>query len=159
VEDEEEDKWRFDSAEGEEADKDKIDEFIRKIEGLQAESFIDPPLNLAEFGLDPPAAKVTIWVKEDEEKSKEVTVLIGKTIKDNAEQKDQVKAESEEGTGEEAKDESEAEDTALKKEFAVVKNARFDYLFKVDAKFLEQLPEKKDDWKKTEENTEKDSEK
>jgi len=50
-------------------------------------------------------------------------------------------------------------ETTLKKEFVAVKNARFDYLFKVDAKFLEQLPEKKDDWKKTEENTEKDSEK
>ena len=168
VEDEEEDKWRFDSAEGEEADKDKIDEFIRKIEGLQAESFIDPPLNLAEFGLDPPAAKVTIWVKEDEDKSKEISILIGKKLKGDAEQEDIKKAESEkagteaeeeEKTGEEVKDESGADETTLKKEFVAVKNARFDYLFKVDAKFLEQLPEKKDDWKKTEENTEKDSEK
>ena len=168
VEDEEEDKWRFDSAEGEEADKDKIDEFIRKIEALQAESFIDPPLNLAEFGLDSPAAKVTIWVKEDEEKSKEITLFIGKKLKDEDEQEDTKKAgsekagteaEKEEKTGEEVKDESEAEDTTVKKEFVAVKNARFNYLFKVDAEFLEQLPEKKDDWKKTEENTEKDSEK
>jgi hypothetical protein len=164
MEDEEEDKWHFDSAEGEEADKDKIDEFIRKIEALQAESFIDPPLNLAEFGLDPPAAKVTIRVKEDEEKSKEITLFIGKKLKDEDEQEDTKKAgskktgteaEKEEKTGEEVKDESEAEDTTVKKEFVAVKNARFNYLFKVDAEFLEQLPEKKDDWKKAEEPEEK----
>ncbi len=164
VEDEEEDKWHFDSAEGKEADKDKIDEFIRKIEGLQAESFIDPPLNLAEFGLDPPAAKVTIWVKENEEKSTEITVLIGKKLKDDDEQEDTKKAgsekagteaEEEEKTGEEVKDESEAEDTTAKKEFVAVKNARFNYLFKVDAEFLKQLPEKKDDWKKAEEPEDK----
>ncbi|MGB3862917.1 MAG: DUF4340 domain-containing protein [Candidatus Aminicenantaceae bacterium] len=164
VEDEEEDKWHFDSAGGEEADKDKIDEFIRKIEALQAESFIDPPLNLAEFGLDPPAEKVTIWVKEDEEKSKEITLFIGKKLKDEDEQEDTKKAgsekagteaEKEEKTGEEVKDESEAEDTTVKKEFVAVKNARFNYLLKVDAEFLEQLPEKKDDWKKAEEPEEK----
>jgi hypothetical protein len=164
VEDEEEDKWRFDSAEGEEADKDKIDEFIRKIEALQAESFIDPPLNLAEFGLDPPAAKMMIWVKEDEEKSKEITLFIGKKLKDEDEQEDTKKAgsekagteaEKEEETGEEAQDESEAEDTTLKKEFVVVKNARFDYIFKVDAEFLKQLPEKKDDWIKAKEPEDK----
>jgi len=136
VEDEEEDKWHFDSTEGEEADKDKIDEFIRKIEALQAEDFIDPPLNMAEFGLDPPAAKVTIWTKEDEDRSKEVTVLIGKKLEDLAEQEEL------------EKDESDSEETTLKKEFVIVKNARFDYLFKVDAGVLKQLPEKKDDWKK-----------
>lgn len=165
VEDEDEDKWHFDSAEGEEADKDKIDEFIRKIEALQADSFIDPPLNLAEFGLDPPAAKVTIWIKEDEEKSKEVTVLIGKTIKDKAktDEKDLEEAaeENAEAETQESEEETgvEAEEAIKTKEFVIVKNARFDYLFKVDADFLRQLPEKKDDWKKTEENTEKDSEK
>lgn len=149
VEDKEEDKWHFDSDEGEEADKDKIDEFIRKIEALKADSFIDPPINLAEFGLDPPAAKVSIWVKEDEEKSVDLTVLIGRKLKDEFEQKDTEKDVSEEETGEKAKDESEAEDTTIKKEFVIVKNARFDYLFKVDAEFLKQLPEKKDDWTKT----------
>ncbi|NOR14809.1 MAG: DUF4340 domain-containing protein, partial [Candidatus Aminicenantes bacterium] len=160
VEDEEEDKWHFDSTEQEKADKDKIDEFIRKIEALQAEAFIDPPVNLAEFGLEPPEAKVTIWVKEGEEKSKEITVLIGKMIKDEAETDEK---EKEEAAGEEAEaDTQELEETEVKseeKEFVFVKNTRFDYLFKVDAEFLEQLPEKKEDWEKTQENTEKDSEK
>lgn len=160
VEDEEKDKWHFDSIEQEEADKDKIDEFIRKIEALQAEAFIDPPVNLAEFGLEAPEAKVTIWVKEYEEKSKEITVLIGKMIKVEAETDEK---EKEEAAGEEAEADTQGlEETEVKseeKEFVFVKNARFDYLFKVDAEFLEQLPEKKEDWEKTQENTEKDSEK
>jgi hypothetical protein len=153
VEEKEEDKWHFDSAEGEEADKDKIDEFVRKIEALQAEEFIDPPLNISEFGLEPPAAKVTIWIKEDEEKSKEVTVLIGKTIEEKPEkaEKEVEKTESDEADA--------TEDEKAEKKFVFVKNARFDYLFKVDAKFLEQMPGKKNDWEKPtepEENPEKE---
>jgi len=151
MENEEEDKWHFDSAEGEEADKDKIDEFIRKIEALQAEEFIDPPLNMAEYGLEPPTAKVTIWVKEDEENSKEVSVLIGKTIEEKPEKEEKDTEETEVDKAEEA------EDKVEENKFVFVKNARFDYLFKVDAGFLGQFPEKKEDWKRTEEITEKDS--
>lgn len=153
LEDKEEDKWHFDSTEKEEADKDKIEEFIRKIEALKAEEFVDPPFDLKEFGLDPPTAKVTIWIKEDEDKSKEVTVLIGKTLKETTEKEEQ---EAEEAEVDEA---DETEEKVKVKEFVYVKNARFDYLFKVDAGFLEQLPEKKEDWKKSgvaEENPEKD---
>jgi hypothetical protein len=142
VEDEEEEKWHLDSAEGEEADKDKIDEFIRKIEALQAEEFIDPPLTLTEFGLEPPAAEVTIWVKDNEEESKKVSVLIGKTINEKPEKTEPEKAESD---VDEAK---ETEDMEQEKKFVFVKNARFDYLFKVDAEFLELIPEKIEDWKK-----------
>jgi hypothetical protein len=155
MEDEEEDKWHFDSADKEEADKDKIDEFIRKIESLEAETFIDPPLDLAEFGLEPPKAKVTIWVKEDEEKSTETTILIGKKLEDEPEKETPEKAETEEASGAETEDESQAEETTLKKEFVYVKNARFDYLFKVDAGFLELIPNKVEDWKKAEEPEEK----
>jgi hypothetical protein len=153
VEDEEEEKWHLDSAEGEEADKDKIDEFIRKIEALQAEEFIDPPLTLTEFGLEPPAAEVTIWVKDNEEESKKVSVLIGKTINEKPEKTEPEKAESD---VDEAK---ETEDMEQEKKFVFVKNARFDYLFKVDAEFLELIPEKIEDWKKVEESSGKDSEK
>jgi hypothetical protein len=148
MEDEKEDKWHFDSAEGEEADKSKIDEFVRKIEALQAEEFIDPPFNLAEFGLEPPSAKVTIWVKEDEEKSKEVTVLIGKTIEENSEKAEKDKEATVENSEAETQESEETEAESEEKEFVFVKNARFEYLFKVDAEFLEILPEKKEDWKK-----------
>ncbi len=101
AEDEEENKWHFESEENEEADKDKIEEFVRKIEALEAEEFIDPPLDLTEFGLEPPQAKVTIWIKEDEEKTKEVTVLLGNTIEEKTEKevKDEEETAAEE-TGE-----------------------------------------------------------
>ena len=152
AEDEEEDKWHFDSEENEEADKDKIEEFVRKIEALEAEEFFDPPIDLVELGLEPPKAKITIWVKEAEEKSKEVTVHIGNTIEETNEK--EVK-DKEESTAEET---GETEEEEVKK-FVFVKNARFAYIFKVDAEFLDLLPEKKDDWKnveKPEENLEKE---
>jgi putative AlgH/UPF0301 family transcriptional regulator len=117
----EEDNWHFTSPIKEEADKSKIQTFIRKIESLEAEEFIDPPLslNLKDYGLDNPLAEVKIWVEEDEEKVKEIIALIG------------------------------SEDKEAKK--VVVKNARFDYLFRVDSAFLEEFPKNIKDWKKQEE--------
>jgi len=113
----EEDNWHFESPLKEEADKSKIQTFIRKIESLEATEFIDPPssLNLKDYGLDNPQAEVKIWVDEDEEKAKEITVLIG------------------------------SEDKESKK--VVVKNARFDYLFRMDSAFLEEFPQDIQDWK------------
>lgn len=120
----EEDNWRFESPVTEEADKSKIETFIRKIEGLEAEEFIDPPhsLELKDYGLDTPQAEVELWVKEDEDKVKEIKVLIG------------------------------TEDKEAKK--VVVKNARLDYLFKMDSSFLEEFPKEIKDWQpeKEEEN-------
>lgn len=112
----EENNWHFESPTTGEADKNKIETFIRKIESLEANAFIDPPLNLKDYSLDDPQAEVKIWVKEDDEKVKEVTILIG----------------------------SEDEET---KE-VVVKNARFDYLFRVDSEFLQEFPKGLADWKK-----------
>jgi ribosomal protein L31E len=127
----EEDNWHFESPLKEEADRSKIQTFIRKIESLEAEEFIDPPLslNLKEYGLDNPQAKVKIWIEEneDEENAKEITVLIG------------------------------SEDKEAKK--VVVKNARFDYLFRVDSAFLEEFPQDIKDWKPEEEEEEKEEKK
>jgi uncharacterized protein YpmB len=121
----EEDNWHFESPLKEEADKSKIQTFIRKIESLEAEEFIDPPLSLKDYGLDNPQCEAKIWVEEDEEKVKEITVLIG------------------------------SEDKEAKK--VVVKNARFDYLFRVDSAFLEEFPQDIKDWRaeKEEEKQEK----
>ena len=118
----EEDNWHFESPLKEEADKSKIQTFIRKIESLEAEEFIDPPfsLNLKDYGLDNPQAEVKIWVNEDEENVKEITVLIGSEDKESKE--------------------------------VVVKNARFDYLFRVDSAFLEEFPKDIKDWKPEEED-------
>ncbi|MDH5742754.1 MAG: DUF4340 domain-containing protein, partial [Candidatus Aminicenantes bacterium] len=112
----EEDNWHFEGAQREEADKEKVQSFLRKIEGLEAEEFVDPPLNLQDYGLEEPQAEVKIWVEEEEEKTTEIFILIG------------------------------SEDTEAKKAF--VKNGRFEYLFKVDSAFLEEFPQKTEDWKK-----------
>jgi len=122
----EEDNWHFESPIKEEADKSKIQTFIRKIESLEAEEFIDPPLslNLKDYGLDNPQCEVKIWIEEDEEKVKEITVLIG------------------------------SEDKESKK--VVVKNARFDYLFRVGSAFLKEFPQSIDDWKPEQDVEEKE---
>ncbi len=80
---------------------------------------------MKDYGLDNPQAEVKIWVEEDEEKVKEITVLIG------------------------------SEDKETKK--VAVKNARFNYLFRVDSAFLEEFPKEISDWKpeKEEEKQEK----
>ncbi|MEE9390728.1 MAG: DUF4340 domain-containing protein [Candidatus Aminicenantaceae bacterium] len=111
----EDDIWRFESPVKDETDQDKIQAFIRKIESLEAEEFIDPPLNLKDYGLDSPMGEVKIWVKDDEDKVKEITVLFG------------------------------TEDKEAKK--IVVRNTRFDYLFKIDSAVLEEFPKAIKDWK------------
>jgi hypothetical protein len=69
-----EDKWHFDD--GKEADKSKIETFIRKIEGLQAAEFIDSPGNLRDYGLEPPQAEMIVSTK-DGDTEKVYRVLIG----------------------------------------------------------------------------------
>ncbi len=121
------DNWFFESPTKDPADKDKVQSFLRKIESLEASEFIDPPLNLKDFGLDSPQAEVQIWTKEraeKEEKSKETTIFIGN------------------------------EDKEAKK--VVVKNARFDYLFRVDSAFLEEFPKELKDWIKPQEKKEEE---
>jgi len=113
----EEDNWHFESPLKEEADKSKIQTFIRKIESLEAEEFIDSPLSLKDYGLDNPQGEVTIWIEEDENKEnvKEITVLIGSADKESKK--------------------------------VIVKNARFDYLCRMDSAFLEEFPKDIKDWK------------
>lgn len=115
----EEGKWRFESPEKEAADGEKIMRFIRKIESLEADGFIDPPLNLKEYSLDNPQAEIKIWTKEDDdpEKIKEIAILVG------------------------------SEDKEANK--VAVKNAKLDYLFKVDSEFLEEFPKEPKDWEIT----------
>jgi len=72
-----EDNWYFQLPTKEAAAKEKIETFIRKIEGLEASEFIDPPFKLADYGLDHPQAEVKFWIKENEKKVKEVTVFVG----------------------------------------------------------------------------------
>lgn len=119
-----EENWQFEEPEIQEADKEKIQSFLRKLEALESEEFVDPPLNLADYGLDIPQAEIKLWAGEEEESPKEVTIQVGK------------------------------EDIESKKVF--LKNVRFDYVFKVDSAFLEEFPQKAEDWKSSSEEEKKE---
>ncbi len=118
--------WHFEEPALQGADEEKIQSFLRKLEALESEEFVDPPLDLAEFGLDVPQAEIKIWAGEEEETPEEITIQIG------------------------------TEDKESKKVF--VKNKRFEYVFKVDSTFLEEFPERAEDWRSSPE-TEKKEEK
>ncbi len=120
----EENNWHFESPVQENADNNKVQTFIRQIESLEAEEFIDPPLNLKDYGLDKPQGIIKIWVKSDDEDAEEITVLTGAVDK-------------EVGT-------------------VVIKNARFDYLFRMDSAILDEFPKENKDWRP--EPVEKDTE-
>jgi len=72
----EEENWRSDKPEIQDIDREKIQTFLRKIESLEAEEFLDPPLNLAEYGLDIPQAEIRIWAGDDEPPT-EVVLQVG----------------------------------------------------------------------------------
>lgn len=69
--------WHFEDADQKEVDKSKVETFIRKIENLEAEGFIDVPQELKDYGLDNPQAEIRFWVNENEEKTREVNILVG----------------------------------------------------------------------------------
>jgi len=152
--------WHFDKEDGEDADKEKIESLVRKIENLQAEDFIDPPLKLADYGLDNPQAKITISVKDGEDKTKDITVFIGKTIiekvakaeeeKEKEKRKAVATAQEEPKAEEEQAEDKAKEEKAEEKKWVIVKKARFDYLFKAPTEFLAEIPQKAADWKKPE---------
>jgi len=77
-----EEKWRIEAPDKPEADGSKIETFIRKIEGLEAVEFIDTPKDLAEYGLDKPEAEVKVRVKDGENKTREITILVGREDKE-----------------------------------------------------------------------------
>jgi len=113
-----ESKWHFEPPLKDEADGSKVDALIRKLEGLEAAAFIDPPFKLSDYGLDKPQAVVKVGIKEGDEKTgklKEISLLIGKEDSD--------------------------------KKQVVVQNARLNYLFRVDSSFLIDFPKQAKDWK------------
>ena len=67
--------WSFEDG-GKEADKSRVETFIRKIEGLEAAEFIDAPAALADYGLASPQAEITVRTKSGE-KQLEFQVLFG----------------------------------------------------------------------------------
>jgi hypothetical protein len=69
--------WRFEAGGTGEADLSMVESFIRQVDNLSAKEFIDRPGPLASYGLDKPQAEIRIRVKELEDKTREVTVLVG----------------------------------------------------------------------------------
>jgi hypothetical protein len=125
-----EDVWHLDSAEGPEADKQKIEDFLRKVSYLEASEFIDPPWEAEEYGLSGNGKKVIISISsDDKDKTETITLLIGK----------------------------EKEEEENKKVF--IQNQRFDYLFKTDAEFLQSYPAEREDWLKKENESGTDEQK
>jgi len=75
--------WHFEEPALQEADKEKIQSFLRKLEALESEEFVDPPLDLADFGLDIPQAEIKIWAGDEEETPEEMTIQIGTEDKES----------------------------------------------------------------------------
>ena len=73
----EEEKWLLDPATKEEADRTKVENFLRKLEGLEAAAFVDNPGPLAGYGLDG-GTEVRVRTKDAQGKVKETVLLIGK---------------------------------------------------------------------------------
>jgi len=72
----EEEKWLLDPATKTEADRTKVEDFIRRIEGLEAAAFVDAPGPLAGYGLDP-GTEVRIKTRDYQDKEKEVVLFVG----------------------------------------------------------------------------------
>lgn len=69
--------WLFEGPEKEKADRTKVDDLIRKVEALEAVSFIDKPGPLESYGLDG-STEVRIRTKNYQDKVKETVLLIGR---------------------------------------------------------------------------------
>lgn len=70
-------KWVFDDEAGEDVDRTKVEDFLRKLEALEAASFIDDPGPLATYGLDP-GAEIRIRTKDYQDKESEIVLLVGR---------------------------------------------------------------------------------
>ena len=70
-------KWMLEGPAKEEADRVKIEDFLGKVEALEAAAFVDDPGPLAAYGLDP-GAEIRIRTKDAQGKGREIVVLVGR---------------------------------------------------------------------------------
>ena len=70
-------KWVLEGPAKEEADRTKVEDFLRKIESLEAASFVDAPGPLSVYGLEP-GAEIRIRTKDPQNKEKETVLLVGR---------------------------------------------------------------------------------
>lgn len=76
------DKWYMKKPEKKEMDGTKINDFLRKIEDIEAKEFIDNPESLKYYGLEKPNIHFKITTKE-KGKEKTIEIFVGKEEKDN----------------------------------------------------------------------------
>jgi hypothetical protein len=69
--------WVLDGPAKEDADRTKVEDFLRKIESLEAASFVDAPGPLAVYGLEP-GAEIRIRTKDPQNTEKEIVLLVGR---------------------------------------------------------------------------------
>lgn len=69
--------WILEGPAKENADRTKLEDFLRKIESLEAASFVDTPGPLAVYGLEP-GAEIRIRTKDPQNKEKETVLLVGR---------------------------------------------------------------------------------
>ena len=70
-------KWLLDPVTKEEADRTKVEDFIRKIEALEAASFVDDPGPLSPYGFDA-GTELRITTKDAQGQQKETVLLVGR---------------------------------------------------------------------------------
>jgi len=75
------DKWEMKKPEKKEIDGTKINDFLRKIEDLEAKEFIDNPVSLKDYGLEKPNFQFKIVTKERGQE-KTIEILTGKEEND-----------------------------------------------------------------------------
>ncbi len=71
------DKWEMTKPEKKELDGTKINDFLRKIEDIEAKEFIDNPKSLKDYGLEKPNIQLKITTKE-RGKEKTIEIICGK---------------------------------------------------------------------------------
>ncbi|MGZ5514188.1 MAG: DUF4340 domain-containing protein [Candidatus Aminicenantales bacterium] len=69
-------KWMLEGPAKVEADRTKVEDFIRMVEGLEAAEFVDDPGPLAAYGLGP-GAEIKIRAKDAGGQAKEIVLLVG----------------------------------------------------------------------------------
>jgi hypothetical protein len=109
-----EEKWILDTEAKDAANRYKVEDFIRRVERLEAAAFVDNPGPLARYGLDPPAAEIRVWTRDHAGNEEERVWFLGR------------------------------EDAA--KNQVIIKVPRLEYLFEVDAAFLQEFPKAAADW-------------
>ncbi len=71
------DKWTLEGPAKAEADRAKVEDFIRKVSDLEAASFVDNPGPLAPYGLEP-GSEIRIRTRDSQNKGREIVLVVGR---------------------------------------------------------------------------------